>query len=143
MAFPYIVKLFIGLNLILTGLMWAGEPVVVDMPMLDNFGVGGLSFGIFIFINTEYALPGTRLYNVILKHEYAHYIQQCYFTPLGLCIYNTINTAKNFLQNGSGRSYLFYYYKDNYFEERAFELQNDPNFLPPKHYLHLRWGWSW
>ena len=139
-SIPYILKLIIGLNLLITGYMWLGSPIVVDIPLLEEWGIAGVSSGPFIIINTEYAPSGTPEYQETLKHEYAHYIQQCWMTPLGMYLYNTYNVLKNFLLRGAGRSYSFYYYLDNFFEKQAFKLQRDTNFKPPGKYLHLKLG---
>lgn len=139
-SIPYILKLIIGLNLLITGYMWLGCPIVIDTPLLEQWGAMGASIGPFILINTDYVLPGTSGYEQILKHEYAHYIQQCWITPLGFSLYNAFNVSKNFLLYGPGHSYFFYYYLNHYFEKQAFKLQTDLDFKPPGKYLYLKFG---
>jgi len=139
-SIPYILKLIIGLNLLITGYMWLGCPIIIDTPLLEQWSATGASIGPFILTNTDYVLPGTSGYEQTLKHEYAHYIQQCWVTPLGFSLYNAFNVSKNFLLYGPGHSYYFYYYLNHYFEGQAFKLQDDMNFKPPGRYFHLKLG---
>lgn len=136
--FVFILKLIIMLNFLITGYMWFGLPIVIDMRWLDRFKVAGVSLGPFILINLEYAQPGTYKYQVTLKHEYCHYLQQCRITPLGISIYSAFNVIKNFLLTGPGHSYFFYYYESNCFESKAIKLQDDPTFHAPERYFHLQ-----
>ena len=139
---PVIIKLIIGINLFITGYQWVGQPVVVNTPFFESLNsIAGFSIGFLICINTNEAQKGTKYYEAILRHEYVHYVQQAYFTPLGFSLYTVYNIIKNFVKYGF-KSYFFLYYTDNYFENQAYELMYDESIKIPKFFsidLPLDW----
>ena len=141
-SIPYIFKLILGLNLLISGYMWVGAPIVVNVNFPDGSGIAGISSGPFIVINTDYAEEGTADYEEVFRHEYTHYIQTMVYTPLGTSAYSTYRVVSNFIKYGP-KNYFFLYYKDNALEEQAFEYQYDEAFKLPKNYfkINLRLNW--
>lgn len=140
-ALPYVVKLIIGINLLLTGYMWVGQPVVIDMPFPDSFHYAGFCTGFLIVMNTNDVYTQEH-YNVVLKHEYTHYIQHAIYTPLGSSLYSLYRITTNLLKYGI-QPYDKLYYTDNYFENQAYDNMFNSFFKLPAKYLRLKLDINW
>ena len=141
-SIPFIVKLVIGINLLITGYMWVGQPVVINAPFPEFINdVAGFSTGFLIAMNSNSVQQNTKEYEITLKHEYVHYIQQAYITPLGFSLYVMYHLSKNFIKYGF-KPYFFLYYTDNYFENQAYELMYSENIKIPE-YINVNLNLNW
>ena len=141
-SLPFILKLIIGINLLMTGYNWVAPPIVVDVDFPDYY-FAGAAFGPFIVVNTGFVSKNSENYEVTLKHEYAHFIQQALYSPLGLSLYNAWHVVYNACLYGIDRDYWFLYYKNNLIEEEAFQMQYDPSFKPPERYFNITLQLNW
>ncbi len=123
---PFWVKITIGLNLLITAVMWLGEPVVITT---DIFEDNALSFGPIIIIGNEIYEPLDDYTNYALAHEYGHYLQTMVLTPIIMVPSYLVSTAYSLLTTGN-------YAYSNFFEQQATEFGKS-NIFVPKLILHF------
>jgi len=123
---PLWVKITIGLNFLITAVMWLGEPVVITT---DALGSGAFNFGPIIAIGNEIYEPLDDYTNYALTHEYGHYLQTMILTPAIMIPSYLVNTAYSFLTTGT-------YCDANFFEQQAIEF-GKTNLFVPKFVLHF------
>jgi len=123
---PLWVKITIGLNLLITAVMWLGEPTVVTSDFFDD---NAFSVGPIILIGNTIYEPLDEYTNYALTHEYGHYLQTMVLTPLIMIPSYLVSTAYSLLTTGN-------YAYSNFFEQQATEFGKS-NIFVPKLILHF------
>jgi len=117
---PLWVKITIGLNLLITAIMWLGEPVVITTDLLED---NALSAGPIIIIGNGIYEPLDDYTDYALAHEYGHYLQTKVLTPLIMMPSYLVSTAYSLLTTGN-------YAHSNFFEQQATDFGKSNIFVP-------------
>lgn len=123
---PIWIKVIIGLNFLISAVMWLGEPVVITTDALE---ASALSFGPLIVVGNELYEPLDDFTTYVLTHEYGHYLQTMILTPILMIPSYLTSTAYSFLTAGN-------YFENNFFEQQAIEYGHH-NVFVPKLILHF------
>jgi hypothetical protein len=123
---PLWIKITIGLNFLITAVMWLGEPVVITS---DIFEASAFSAGPIILIGNTIYEPMDDYTDYALTHEYGHYLQTMILTPIIMVPSYLTSTAYSLLTTGT-------YYRNNFFEQQATEFGNN-NLFTPRFVVHF------
>jgi len=117
---PLWVKITIGLNLLITAVMWLGEPVVITTDILES---SAFNFGPIIGIGNKIYEPLDDYTNYALAHEYGHYLQTMVLTPIIMMPSYIVSVAYSLLTTGT-------YCDANFFEQQATDFGKNNIFVP-------------
>jgi len=123
---PIWIKVIIGLNFLISAVMWLGEPVVITTDALE---ASAFSFGPLIVVGNELYEPLDDYTSYALAHEYGHYLQTMVLTPIIMVPSYLVSTAYSLLTTGN-------YAYSNFFEQQATEFGKS-NIFVPKLILHF------
>lgn len=131
-SIPPVVKYGIGAGIALYGLSWAYSWFFDPIVVIAGSRYGAYSFGPFIVIDHYLwydASENSR--NMVLNHEYVHYIQHAVYGPI-LSLTYPVASLYSILKSGNQ-------WNDNFWEQQAiFLATNDPPGWKPQFILRLK-----
>jgi len=131
-SIPPVVKYGIGAGIALYGLSWAYSWFFDPIVVVADSKYAAYSFGPLIVVSPSLWYDGSEsVRNIVLNHEYVHYIQHALYGPILSLTYPLCHWYST-LKSGNQWS-------DNFWEQQAISLAtNDPPSWKPQFILRLK-----
>lgn len=129
-SIPPVIKYAVGTAITVYALSWAYSWVFDPIIIITPNGYGAFNFGPFIVIEPDiWYSNNTKWKNIVLNHEYTHYVQHAVYGPILSISYPILALYSN-IKSGNQ-------WDDNYWEIQA-NLASDE---PPSWKPLVIWEW--